>query len=167
MKTTPQLRAAMRNTVAAYPGTLDEVGALLDDFEHLAASATRLADAVEAEGYHDGTSLASAVADVGLALESATEFVAAPKPHHPMQPIVLDCDGVARFRGNRIVRFLLDYGGIDLNQIARADFTRADRQQFAQLIGYSVSGYGDLSYADSAVVNCADGIATRLGGTKT
>ncbi len=66
---------------------------------------------------------------------------------HPMQKIVFDTRGVARFQTNAIVEYLLDKGGMDLNDIARQDFDREDRAQFAQLIGYSVSGYGDLSYA--------------------
>ncbi len=37
----------------------------------------------------------------------------------------------------------------DLNRLACMDFSDDDRQQFAQLIGYSLSGYGDLqSYVD-------------------
>jgi hypothetical protein len=65
---------------------------------------------------------------------------------HPMQKIVFE-GGVARFQRNKIVEFLLDSGPFDMNGIARLEFDREDRAQFAQLIGYSVSGYGDLSYA--------------------
>lgn len=66
---------------------------------------------------------------------------------HPMQPILL-VDGIARFKQNAIVRFLLDtYPDVDMNRLACIGFSEEDRSQFAQLIGYSVSGYGDLSYA--------------------
>jgi hypothetical protein len=65
---------------------------------------------------------------------------------HPMQKIVF-VNNVARFQRNKIVEFLLDNGSADMNFIAALDFDREDRAQFAQLIGYSVSGYGDLSYA--------------------
>lgn len=65
----------------------------------------------------------------------------------PMQPTVVDAHGVVRFRENAIVRYLLDYGVFDMNDIARLPFSRRDRRQFAQLIGYSVDGYMDLSYA--------------------
>ena len=34
--------------------------------------------------------------------------------------------------------------GMGLNEIAGLDFTDDDRQQFAQLIGYSLSGYSEL-----------------------
>lgn len=67
------------------------------------------------------------------------------KPH-PLQPLHLDKDGTLRFRGNAIVRHLLARGGIDLNALSRLDFSREDWEQFAQLIGYSHSGAGQLSY---------------------
>ena len=66
----------------------------------------------------------------------------------PLQPIEWDGKGVIRFKANRIVRWLLEEGPIDMNAIAlNMDFTDDERSQFAQLIGYSVSGYGNLSYA--------------------
>ena len=65
---------------------------------------------------------------------------------HPLQPIEIDDNGTARFKQNAIVRFLLDAGPFDMNALAHMPFDAADREQFAQLIGYSVSGYGDLSY---------------------
>jgi hypothetical protein len=58
----------------------------------------------------------------------------------PMQPLV---DG--RFKENKIVNYCLD-NKTDMNDIARHDFTNEDREQFAQLIGYSLGGYSDLSY---------------------
>lgn len=64
----------------------------------------------------------------------------------PIQPLVLDERGVLRFRGNSIVRYLLDNGGVDLNHLACVEFPQEDREQFAQLIGYSLSGFGELSY---------------------
>ena len=72
------------------------------------------------------------------------------------QPLVLDDDGVIRFRENRIMRLLLDGGPFSLEQIALMAFTDQERQQLAQLIGYSVSGYGDLSYADDEATTRAD-----------
>ena len=73
---------------------------------------------------------------------------------HPMQPIYLDKNGVARFKKNAIVRYMLDKNIINLNDIAL--FSKEDRMQFAQLIGYSVSGYGDLSYASKKSIAEAD-----------
>lgn len=69
-----------------------------------------------------------------------------PADQVPMQPIVM-VNGIARFRENKLVRFLLDNGDIDMNRLAYVKCSREDRAQFAQLIGYSVSGYGGLDYA--------------------
>lgn len=88
----------------------------------------------------------------------------------PMQPIVVAKDGVVRFQENRIVSAFLEAGRegkrLDLNEIAvracRGEFTTAEQMQFAQLIGYSVSGFGDLSYADRDVVRRADKKANSL-----
>ena len=72
----------------------------------------------------------------------------------PMQPLVWDERGTLRFKANRIVRDLLDAATaanlMDMNTIAveaqlRGKYTREERQQFAQLIGYSLSGYSELT----------------------
>lgn len=89
------------------------------------------------------------------------------KIKHPMQPIVPDKHGTYRFKQNVIVSFLLDNGGYDMNKLAVLPFDKDDRAQFAQLIGYSVSGYGDLSYASTKSVAVADEIvATMLAEKK-
>lgn len=77
-------------------------------------------------------------------------------PKHPMQPVVIDEDGIARFKDNKIVRYLLDAGPHDLNRLAIIPFDTDDWNQFYQLIGYSVSGFGDLSKADPDIVAEAD-----------
>ncbi len=68
---------------------------------------------------------------------------------NPMQPLVRDEHGKIRFKENAIVRAVVDaarYGRkLDLNDIACMDFTQDDRVQFAQLIGYSLAGYHELS----------------------
>ena len=72
------------------------------------------------------------------------------KAKHPTQPVV-KVDGVHRFKVNAIVRDLLDFAsprGMSLNEIAMHKYSAEDRRQFAQLIGYSVSGYGELSYVN-------------------
>ena len=70
-------------------------------------------------------------------------------PENPMQPFVLK-NNVVRFQENAIVRTLLDAASdgrkLDLNDIACMDFSQDDRCQFAQLIGYSLCGYHELSY---------------------
>lgn len=79
-----------------------------------------------------------------------------PQPTHPMQPLVIDDQGVIRFKQNKIVRALLDTGKLNMNDIAVLDFPLEDRIQFVQLIGYSVSGAGDLSYMPEDLIAKAD-----------
>ena len=86
-------------------------------------------------------------------------------PKHPLQPIIIDKHKVARFKSNRIVEWLLENAqanGFDMNTLAMMDFDKNDRWQFAQLIGYSVSGIGDLSYHDKDDLAEADRIVEEL-----
>lgn len=69
-----------------------------------------------------------------------------------MQPVVLVGD-VVRFRANPIVARLLDHCAnlpgklkLGLNELCDLGFSNQDFEQFAQLIGYSVSGFRTLSY---------------------
>ena len=86
--------------------------------------------------------------------------------YQPMQPIETDGNGVRRFRKNAIVSYLLDNGGIDLNQLACIGFPQSDRDQFTQLIGYSVSAApisAELqSAADSVVEENKDTDRARI-----
>lgn len=84
---------------------------------------------------------------------------------HPMQPVELADDGVIRFKRNKIVRFLVDWAserGMTLNELAVMDFDDADHEQLAQLIGYSVSGFGDLSYVSDEAYQAATEAAKKL-----
>ena len=68
---------------------------------------------------------------------------------NPIQPLMKDANGVVRFKGNDIVQHLLNtHPTYDMNHLARMGFDDDDLRQFAQLIGYSLSDYGDLSYVD-------------------
>lgn len=71
----------------------------------------------------------------------------------PMQPLHTTEKGTLRFISNRIVRDLYDFSlekGFGLNEIAIAaadgKYSKEEQMQFAQLIGYSLSGYASLSY---------------------
>ena len=68
----------------------------------------------------------------------------------PIQPIENN-----RFVENRIVNQLLETSSLTLNDIAIMNFTDQERMQFAQLIGYSVGGFGSLSYVDDETYNAA------------
>lgn len=80
----------------------------------------------------------------------------------PMQPIYIDNHGVARFKENAIVRALLDTGKLNLNDIALLPFSDEDREQLAQLIGYSVSGFGELNYSSLTAIAKADEEVEKL-----
>ncbi len=95
-----------------------------------------------------------------MAKQDSVTASAAPSGY-PAQPLVWDGD-VIRFRANRIVRFLLDAGPFDMNQLAVMPFDREEYEQFAQLIGYSVSGFDDLSYASKEAIAAADIKADRM-----
>jgi hypothetical protein len=82
---------------------------------------------------------------------------------HPMQPFVKTDQGTVRFKRNAIVRYLLDHGGIDLNQIAEESFSQNDLEQFAQLIGYSLCGYHELSYVSDKSALAATRAAQAQG----
>lgn len=71
--------------------------------------------------------------------------------NHPMQPIEMD-KGNPRFKANSIVQFLTKD---KLNWLATLAFPQEDWEQLAQLIGYSVSGFCDLSYVRPEVANAA------------
>lgn len=79
----------------------------------------------------------------------------------PWQPIVKQ-NGVYRWKANAICKWLVDKGLANLNELACQDFTAADRAQFAQLIGYSISGWGDLSYVRNTDANEAQAMAEKL-----
>lgn len=78
----------------------------------------------------------------------------------PIQPIKKDVHGVNRFVENRIVTMLLEtHPEIDMNGIAIKDFTREEQEQFAQLIGYSLGGFSELSYVSNEVIEAANKMA--------
>jgi hypothetical protein len=81
---------------------------------------------------------------------------------HPLQEVQLDDRGVIRFRKNKIVEYLLDQGPFDMNHLAVQGFSAEDQEQFAQLIGYSVSGFSELSYVSDEAYAEAERAAEQL-----
>lgn len=82
--------------------------------------------------------------------------------NHPMQPVYLDEYGVVRFKTNKIVELLLARGPFNLNDLACMDLDKNDREQLAQLIGYSVSGFTGLSYVSDKTRWAAEGAAVAF-----
>jgi hypothetical protein len=83
-----------------------------------------------------------------------------------MQPLYKDPNGVVRFKPNKIVDFLLEWcrtkGGIYMNELAIMPFEQEDREQFVQLIGYSLSGFGELSYVRDETYEKASKMAEEM-----
>lgn len=78
---------------------------------------------------------------------------------HPIQPIEIDELGTPRFKENKIVRKLLAFAtkhGYGLNDIAVDGFSQNDREQLAQLIGYSLGGFAELSYVSNSTCEAAE-----------
>lgn len=73
---------------------------------------------------------------------------------HPIQPLREDAEGVVRFKQNSIVRYLADQ--CNMNDLANMNWSDEDRQQFAQLLGYSLGGYAELSYVTEAAFGAAE-----------
>lgn len=86
-------------------------------------------------------------------------------PPHPMQPVLLVGD-VVRFKENAIIRYLVEGYPGRLNALGivggGSRWSTEDWEQLWQLIGYSVSGYGDISGVRRASVRRADRRAADL-----
>jgi hypothetical protein len=103
-----------------------------------------------------------------------------------MQPIVKDDRGEPRFRENAIIRYIVDnasqvvhpgaptidpdtgkpyhQGRLDLGKLMMMDFPQEDREQFAQLMGYSIAGYHELSYVSDESAAQASALAHQMTG---
>ena len=104
---------------------------------------------------------------MGAGLRKAKAAAKSTMAQNPMQPLRFDDEGIVRFKPNAIVRYLENWAsqrGMSLNELAQMDFTEDDWMQFAQSIGYSLSGYGDLSYVSNASFKKAANAETRLIG---
>src|SRR5271154_845073 len=102
----------------------------------------------------------------------------------PMQPIVKDSHGDLRFRENAIIRHIVDHAGdvvhpgapaidpktgkpyhqgkLDLSKLMAMDFPQEDCEQFAQLMGYSITGYHELSYVSDESCSQASALADHV-----
>lgn len=83
--------------------------------------------------------------------------------NHPMQQLVVDANGHVRFRANVLVRYLVDTHPGGMNALAALPgISNEDRSQLAQLIGYSLTGYGELSYVSHECYETACKAAEEL-----
>lgn len=78
---------------------------------------------------------------------------------YPMQPMYEDKTGVIRFEANPIIDHIA-CEVFGLNEVAvwcaENDIDDKYQEQLAQLIGYSVSGYGNLGYVSDESCDRAD-----------
>jgi len=82
---------------------------------------------------------------------------------HPVQPLIKEEDGTLRFKENKIVKFLRETSKYNLNDLHSMPFDIEDWKQFNQLIGYSLSGYGELSYVnDEDYKRASQGVKLRV-----
>jgi hypothetical protein len=66
---------------------------------------------------------------------------------NPAQPIIIDEHGVKRFQENAIVKFLLDSGPFDINDLfIDHNFSVSDHIQFCQLTGMSLQLFADQDF---------------------
>jgi hypothetical protein len=87
------------------------------------------------------------------------------RKRQPMQPVVIAPDGRTRFQENKLVAALLDWAtprGFGMNELIQVDAHKGDREQFAQLIGYSLGGFAELSYVRDSTYKRACLKAERL-----
>ena len=63
---------------------------------------------------------------------------------------IIDSEGVQRFPTNKLFRHLVDEGMVNLNSLAvaytRGLFSQEEFMMFCMGLGYSVSGFSDLSF---------------------
>ena len=91
-------------------------------------------------------------------------------PPHPMQPILLDQRGKARFRSNPLVEWILEENRegrvVDLNRIAKEGWrdlwTDEDYAHFIQLLGYSISGFAEVGGVSDELYSRASRAADLL-----
>jgi hypothetical protein len=86
-----------------------------------------------------------------------------------LRPLVIANDGMVRFKPNAACRWLIDEGGRRglgfMNSLATVEMSAEDRMEFAQLIGYSVGGYSELSYVTDESSEAAEREAEKLRKT--
>lgn len=116
---------------------------------------------------HLGSDYLSAVSPLNLisildhiaTLEASVAANQKYKDKHPIQPLYSAEFDIIRFKPNKIVQYLLDNGPFDMNHLACQEFDAEDEEQFAQLIGYSLSGFGDLDYVSDETFDRAVSMA--------
>jgi hypothetical protein len=61
--------------------------------------------------------------------------------NHPLQPTVIDDEGIARFKGNAFVEYLFEKSSMSIADMNLSEFSVEDREQMLQLLGIPVSEF--------------------------
>jgi hypothetical protein len=103
-----------------------------------------LVSLVATEGPRRGKLDLDKVAAIGAPAEDQAQFeqLAGMKPGRPNAIVQY----VIEHAQSMVATHPMHAGRLDLNGLYTRNFPRADREQFAQLMGYSISGYHELSY---------------------
>lgn len=134
----------------------------MSPYQQLQAIREECKAVAEATDFLEVDRLAKHVADLAAIVQGQMveePAVSVSKLRHPVQPLYRDQHGVIRFKENAIVKFLLEWTtvrGMGLNELAGKGFSNEDFEQFAQLIGYSLSGFGELSYVSDETFDLAE-----------
>ena len=84
---------------------------------------------------------------------------------NPIQPLQMD-DGTMRFKANHIIRDLYDFTmpkGFDMNHIVGSGkYSQDDIEQFYQLIGFSLTGFHEVSYVSDETALEASKLAKQV-----
>jgi len=88
---------------------------------------------------------------------------------HPLQSIEASTNSAGnptyRFTENKLVRILFrTHPNLDMNMLMEIDDSSGDLEQLAQLIGYTVSGFSELTYVSDEAVVKADQACNKLRG---
>ncbi len=86
------------------------------------------------------------------------------KLKHPCQPLEDDGNLVLRFKENAVVQYLMEEyckTGRNLNNLYMQNFSNEDLEQFNQLTGYSLSGYGELNVVSNKTYKLAEKSAEK------
>jgi hypothetical protein len=110
------------------------------------------------------------VSRVSLTKEEAEQVIEqlesiTPEGCLPIQPLKFDKYGILRFECNPLVDYLLYNGQFNMNHsavwCAENDIDDKYQEQFAQLIGYSLRGFSELSYVSDETYYRAETFAPK------
>lgn len=165
-----QLQARVAYLEARLEKAGEEGEAMAAYAERIKAEALWLADSCENEAdlplHKWALTCARSVSRVRqVADETPRTSLVNQRAEYPMQPIALDEHGTVRFEGSPIISYLASEV-TDLNHLAiwcaQNQIGQKYQEQLAQLIGYSVSGYGTLSYVSDRSFDRASAVADSL-----